>query len=386
MRSLRAGFERCFSNGRNGGAIRRDGIENLPILNHFAANRGGGGLVLSKRYISYLLPVVLAACGGGGGTSSPSGSAPTPTPAPSATPTPTPSPTPTASPTPAPTGWAAQAAALYDVVPDVATCRAGTLKASVKATLLTNLNAIRALHRLPAVSYSEVEDAQEADSSLIMAANRALSHTPPTSWTCYSSSGATGAGASNLIIGWGTGLGFGSEDDQLAGWMNEGGSAQLGHRRWMLSPFLGKTSYGRVSTILADGTRVTAASLRVFSFAGGSGSVSGVPAFVAYPFGDYPIRYFRANDYLSFSAIANNGGSFGANSNVRYGGAAITVTGPSGNLAVSAVTSDNDGYGVANNVQWRVAGLQQNVTYTVRISGVTGAPQSEYSYTFRMVP
>lgn len=344
---------------------------------------------MSKRYITYLLPVVLAACGGGGGgggsSAIPPGPSGTATPTPSPTASPSPSPSPSASPSPAPTGWAAQAAALYDVVPDVATCRAGVLKASVKATLLANLNAIRALHRLPPVTYSDVEDAQEAESSLIMAANLALSHTPPTSWTCYSAAGAAGAGASNLIIGWGNGLGFGSEDDQLAGWMNEGGSAQLGHRRWMLSPFLGKTSYGRVSTILADGTRVTAASLRVFSFAGGAGSVSGVPSFVAYPYGDYPVRYFRASDYLSFSAIANNGGSFGANSNVRFSGATITVTGPSGALAVSNVSSDNDGYGVANNLQWRVTGLQQNTSYTVRISGVTGAPQSEYTYTFRMV-
>ena len=344
-----------------------------------------------KRYITYLLPAALAACGGGGGGSIGTSGAPdpvptgTPTPSPTATPTPTPTPSPTPVATPTPTGWTAQAAALYDVVPDVSTCRAGTLKASVKATLLANLNAIRALHGLPAVSYSTSEDAEEAESSLIMAANRALSHTPPTSWTCYSGAGAAGAGASNLIIGWGTGLGFGSEDDQLAGWMNEGGSAQLGHRRWMLSPFLGKTSYGRVSTVLADGTRVTAASLRVFNFAGGAGSVSGVPAFVAYPYGDYPVRYFRATDYLSFSAIANTGGSFGANSNVRYTAATITVSGPAGNLTVSDVTSDNDGYGVANNLQWRVAGLQPNVTYTVRISGVTGAPQGTYSYTFRMV-
>jgi len=36
-------------------------------------------------------------------------------------------------------------------------------------------------------------------------------------------------------------------------------------------------------------------------------------------------------------------------------------------------------------VQWRVAGLQPNTSYTVRITGVTGAPQTDYTYTFRMV-
>lgn len=343
---------------------------------------------MSKRHITYLLPALLAACGGGeggggSGTTGAPGPVATATPTPSPPPSPSPSPSPSAS--PSPTGFAAQAADLYDVPPDAATCRAGTLKAGVKATLLANLNAIRALHRLTAVTYADTEDAQEADSSLMMAANRALSHTPPTSWACFSASGAAGAGASNLIIGWGTGLGFGSEDDQLAGWMNEGGSAALGHRRWMLSPFLGKTSYGRISYVAADGVRVTAASLRVFNFTGGAGAVSGVPPFVAYPYGDYPVRYFRPTDYLSFSAIVNSSGSFGANSSVRYGAAAVTVTGPSGALAVSDISSDNDGYGVANSLQWRVAGLQSGVSYNIRVSGIIGAPQSEYSYAFRIV-
>ena len=60
------------------------------------------------------------------------------------------------------------------------------------------------------------------------------------------------------------------------------------------------------------------------------------------------------------------------------------MTGPSGTLTVSDVSSDNDGFGVANSVQWHVAGLQAGVTYTVTISGVTGAPQSSYTYTFRI--
>lgn len=349
---------------------------------------------MTMRSIMCLLPIAaLAACGGGGGGGGGTTTAPGPiaTAAPAPQPTPTPSPSPTSSPgpsgtpTPTPTGFAAQAAALYDLQPDPANCRAGTLKASVKAALLADFNALRALHRLPPVSYSDAEDVQEADSSLMMAVNRALSHDPPSSWTCYSASGATGAGASNLIIAWGTGLGFASDDSQLASWMNEGGSPDIGHRRWMLSPFLGKTSYGRISYVAADGTRVTAASMRVFNFNGGAGAVSGVPPFVAYPYGDYPVRYFRAGDYLSFTAIANPAGSFGANGNVRYSAATITVTGPSGALAVTNVSSDNSGYGVANSLQWRVAGLQNGVSYSVRIAGITGAPQGEYSYTFRIV-
>lgn len=345
-----------------------------------------------KSGIASVLALAVGACGGGGGSDTTTGTVPvvtvpagTPSPAPAPAPAPSPSPSPSPSPTPAPTSWAAAAAALYDVAPDVASCRAGTLKASVKADFLAKLNAIRALHQLPAVTYSDFEDAQEAESSLMMAVNRQLSHTPPTSWTCYTAAGGAAAGASNLIGGWGTGLGFNTEDDYLGSWLTEIGSASIGHRRWILDPFLGKTSYGRVTVVMPDGSRASAASMRVFNFAAGGPVPSNVPAFVAYPFGDYPARYFNTAAYLSFSASPGKTSAFGANANVGFGGATITVTGPAGALAVSNVSSDNDGYGLANNVQWKVAGLQAGVTYTVRITGVTGSTQSDYSYTFRIV-
>ena len=345
---------------------------------------------MTRQTIGTALALAIALSGCGGGSDAGSGSvavvpasAPTPSPVPTATPTP--SVTPTPAPAATPTGWAASAAALYDTVPDANGCRPGVLKASVKADFLARLNAIRALHQLPAVTYSEAEDAQEADSSLMMAVNKQLSHTPPTSWSCYTASGATAAGASNLIGGWGTGLGFDSEDDYLGLWLTEGGSAAIGHRRWILDPFLGKTSYGRVALVLPDGSRASAASMRVFGFAVGGPVPTALPAFVAYPFGDYPARYVTTGGYLSFGVVAGRTSAFGANAGVGFGAATITVTGPAGALAVTNVSSDNDGYGLANNVQWRVAGLQANTSYTVRITGVTGAPQSDYCYTFRIV-
>jgi hypothetical protein len=136
--------------------------------------------------------------------------------------------------------------------------------------------------------------------------------------------------------------------------------------------------------VLPDGSRASTSSMRVFNFSGGVTVPSGVPAYVAYPFHDYPSRYFQPSDFLSFTIVANASGAFGANSSVNFSRATISVTGPSGSLTVSDVASDNEGYGVANSVQWHTAGLQSGVTYTVTISGVTGAPQTSYTYTFRM--
>jgi hypothetical protein len=275
--------------------------------------------------------------------------------------------------------------AMYDVQPDIANCQTGTLKTSVRLEMLARLNALRGLHGLPAVTYSAAEDAQVDQSSLMQAANNTLSHFPPTNWLCYSSTGATGAGSSNLIGGWGTGLRWSSEDAYLGLWLTEGGSDETGHRRWILDPFLGKISYGRVAQQASDGRRMDAASMKVFNFASPPPVPGGIPPFVAYPYGDYPVRYFGANDYLSFSVVANTGSRF-ANNVVSFAAASVTVSNGSTNLAVTNMTNDNQGYGLPNNIQWKVTGLQPNVTYNVRIAGVIGAPQSSYDYTFRMVP
>jgi hypothetical protein len=65
----------------------------------------------------------------------------------------------------------------------------------------------------------------------MMSANRALSHTPPADWTCYSIDGAQGAGSSNLYLGvysW----------DAITGYMRDpgGNNYPVGHRRWILYP------------------------------------------------------------------------------------------------------------------------------------------------------
>lgn len=333
----------------------------------------------SRALAALSLTTLVTGCGSDGtGTTSSTASVAT-TSSPTSTPTSTPTPTATAT----PTTWAGQAAALFDVQPDATACTSGTLKASVKADFLTKLNALRALHNLPAVAYSTDEDSQEQDSSLMMAVAKQLSHTPATTWPCYSASGAAGAGSSNLVGGWGTGLSFNSEDDYLGLWMTENGAADIGHRRWILDPFLGKTSYGRVSVVLADGSRASAASMRVFRFNSDPAVPNGIPPFVAYPYGDYPLRYFGLSDYLSFTAITSTT-SLWANQSVSFASAAVSVTGPAGNMPVTDVSVDNQGYGVPNSIQWHVAGLAVGVTYTVNIVGVTGSSQSSYSYTFRV--
>ncbi|WP_343520366.1 hypothetical protein, partial [Sphingomonas sp.] len=101
------------------------------------------------------LALFVTGCGGNGGGGGGGGVVVTPTPTPT-------TPTPTSSASPLPTTWAG-VAGYYDVQPDIGACRAGTLKAAVKAEFLARLNEIRARHNLPAVVYSTDEDVQQAE-------------------------------------------------------------------------------------------------------------------------------------------------------------------------------------------------------------------------------
>jgi uncharacterized protein YkwD len=355
-------------------------------------------------HAALVLPLVLTGCGGGGedgGSGSPVAVAPAPTPAPSPTPsapapTPSPTPTPTVS-VPAaparPASWAAGAAALYTTAPNVPACQTGTLAQAVKDDVLLRMNALRALHNLAPVTYNSADDAQVMQSSLMMAANGALDHTPPNTWKCWTQTGYDGSSSGNLYGGtispylvWST------EDDFIGGWLTEVNNLlvdNVGHRRWMLDPFLTKIAYGRVAQVLSDGSRTDAATLKVFNFTGGSPAPSTVPAYVAYPQGDYPARWFDTRALLSFTVIANpasRGAS--ANASVDFSKATISVRDPAGTaMGVSSISFDNIGYGVPNNLQWKVAGLQQSVSYQVTIAGVvvSGATRS-YDYSFRIVP
>ena len=109
-----------------------------------------------------------------------------------------------------------------------------------------------------------------------------------------------------------------------------------------------------------------------------------MPAFVAYPFGDYPVRYFEPEDRLSFSVIASPQSAFASN-RVDFSSARILVACEGRQLGVSSMRWDNEGFGIANNLEWRVRGLKRGEECSVDISGVRNAPQEDYRYRFRIV-
>ena len=346
-----------------------------------------------------LLPL-LASCGGGGNGSGGAVAivttpAATPTPTPTSTTTPismsAPAGTGTPTPTPAstPTDFTARAAALYATPPSIAGCQPGQLTGAATAAALQSLNAIRALHRLPPVAYSTADEPGAQQAALMQVANDQLSHTPPTTWRCYSAAGSAASASSNLYAGFGNGLTFQTDDEIMAGWLTETNNItadNVGHRRWLLSPFLGAVAYGRVVGASPTQTRGDAAALKVFNNAGSGVAGGTLPAFVAYPFEDYPARFFNTASLLSFGVIASTTNGQ-ANAQVDFAHATVTVRQRGGAACtVSKLSYDNQGYGLPNNLQWAVAGLQAGTFYDVTIEGVVvGGQTRSYTYYFRVV-
>ncbi|MFC4161481.1 CAP domain-containing protein [Chitinimonas lacunae] len=115
---------------------------------------------------------------------------------------------------------------------DLASCHAGDTSAEFKAAMQRRINWFRAMAGLPAaVELDNTFNQKAQQAALMMAANRSLSHNPPTSWKCYSAAGAEGAGKSNIYLG-----SFGP--GAISGYILDpgGGNSAVGHRRWVLYP------------------------------------------------------------------------------------------------------------------------------------------------------
>ena len=113
-----------------------------------------------------------------------------------------------------------------------ATCGAGTTTEAFRAAVLRRINYFRSMAGIPAVTgFDATYTAKAQAAALMMSVNRALSHTPPASWTCYTEAGREGAGSSNLYLGI-----YGPE--AISGYVHDPGAGNyfVGHRRWILYP------------------------------------------------------------------------------------------------------------------------------------------------------
>lgn len=283
---------------------------------------------------------------------------------------------------------AIQKSALYETLPDVARCNPGVLKQEEKTKVLGKLNQIRRLHGLNPVEYEPRDDQLTAKAALIIAANATLSHFPDKSFKCWSKEGEAGSSTSNLHISYYGGAAELDESESfVVGWLIDEGVESLGHRRWLLDPFLKTISFGRVDgkpLVPSQWDSVSGAAVKVIHEE--RAELSDQKAdFVAYPHGDYPPELFSIGWYLSFSALADKEDPWG-NRDVDYAAAKIEVQDEAGKrLKVSGVKHDNSGFGLPNFLQWKVEGLRPEQRYQVKISGVKRAGKvRDYAYWFKI--
>lgn len=279
-----------------------------------------------------------------------------------------------------------KAAALYTTPPDLKSCRPGVLAAMETQRALSTLNAIRALHGLSPVAYDASADEAVMRISLMIAVNRQVSHAPSQDWRCYAPDGYLAAQTSNLGGGFAPALIFRNAEDYVTGWLTEmrnGLPDSIGHRRWLLDPFLKKIAYGRVAGILAEES-VDGAAIRI-SYPGEAYNTDFTGDFVSYPFQDYPEKFYQDGAMLSFSVVASRD-SLASNRNVNFADALVTVARNGQPLPVSDISFDNSTYGLPNSIQFRAGKLVRGALYSVAISGVmVGGERRDYSYWFRIV-
>lgn len=280
---------------------------------------------------------------------------------------------------------------IYTELPDVANCEAGVLADAEKESVLATVNRIRALHNLEPVIYADEYDREMAESSLIIAANNEITHYPPPESVCYSEAGAQGAATSNLAWSYPT---DGSVRPLLApsatdvrNWLIDPEVPDLGHRRWLLNPFLHAVAYGRVDAPPVDGAAAQYAHGAALKVSNGdiTRPPDSAPDFIAYPYGEYPLDLFQLGWYWSFSAVAD-ATDYWANDEVDFSEASVRVRGIAGDLRVHSLSTSNTAVGLPNLLQWRVDGVQLGRSYQVVIDGVqVKEEERRYTYVVKLV-
>lgn len=236
---------------------------------------------------------------------------------------------------------------------NVATGSAGTTSAAFKDDVRRRINFYRALVGQPAdIVFNATKSAKCQQAALMMAANSALSHTPPNTWTWYTADGYEAAGKSN--IGLGT---YGPET--VNAYVRDDGTNNylVGHRRWLF--------YSRAQE-MGTGDTPPNASYNAANTIWVIDDFKAVPApkFIAWPNEGYvPDSLVPARWSLSYPGAG-------------FGSATVTMTQNGNNVPLTVISRTDNGYG-DNTIVWEPTGLPTSVTndlpYVVSITGITGS-------------
>lgn len=277
----------------------------------------------------------------------------------------------------------------YELKPDVKSCKYGVINDKTRQDVLAEVNEIRKLHNLPSLTYNKDLEVMMAQTALSMAAQNTTSHSVDSSWNCYSDMAVTGAEQSSLYSYVST-----SEKAQfdpivgLDGLMRENYSVSLGHRRWLMSPFIKETSFGMADGVKKVGTGYTfGAALHMYNPANYMSQSTTAPTGIyPYPVGNYPSRLYKKGDRMSLFVLYDQS-SYTKNRNVDYSKATITIKDLNGKAyTVNGIQYDREGQGVPNNMSFLMPDFEYNVDYRVNVDNVmVNGTQSNYQYDFKVI-
>ncbi len=231
---------------------------------------------------------------------------------------------------------------------------------------LAMINQIRYIAGLPEVTLDTSMTETMQASALVQAVNRGLSHTPPKPSGMADSlykKGYQGSGTANLAFGYRT------LNSAIMGWMSDEDDyniAVIGHRRWILNPAMGKTSFGAANQFY---------SMYAFDYSKNS-DITGV----AWPSQQMPMEYFADDVPWSYSF-----GDVADASKVK-----VTLTRKKDGKAWKFSSASSDGFFNVNNDWYGQVGCiifrPNNVSYAagdVFEVAITGLPKAvRYTVTF----
>lgn len=240
---------------------------------------------------------------------------------------------------------------------NVATCNAGEISSLAQTRTLQRLNYFRHLAGLPnAIALDSVKNKHCQEAALMMDANNDIDHSPPNSWSCYSVDGAKAARSSNLAYG-------PHSSSAITLFMDDEGTPNLGHRRWILQ---------QSKSIFGHGSTPTTSVLYVFD---NSGTSPNLP-FTAYPCpGFFPAPLASVKTW-TFSIPSAD-----------FSLATVSMTSTNGGLIPLTSRIPKNGYG-DNTIAFDPIGIIvssiYDETYTVTIDNVKLSTGKVEKYTYKV--
>lgn len=244
---------------------------------------------------------------------------------------------------------------------NVVDCNPGALPQAVLDKAFLRLKYFRKAAGLPNTGIAMKADlnARCQYNALMIKANGSLSHSPPSTWKCYSNEGADAAANGNIAFG-------ASDVENINLWIEDEGSnnMRVGHRRWML--FSRATDFG-------FGCTESSGTLWVINDLGfvQPPIPAKTPAFVAWPpKGFIPRDVVYPRWSLSIPAATYP-------YQVDFTSATVVMTDAQGNnvsLAIEYANPIENTYRGDNTITWRPAGINlssdADQKYTVKVSNV----------------